>query len=179
MTRRRCAWSLLVAWLALVASISWAVPLQHSALIFSSAAREHVNPWMVAAVIRAESGFRPEVVSQRGAVGLMQVLPGTARWIRGQAGIRGALTTPATNIALGTWYLSYLLGRYRGDATLALAAYNGGPHVVDGWLQGGVLTWGSPPAAIPYPETREFVTRVLWLQRAYGVVYAGLTHRPR
>ncbi len=167
-------------WLALVASINWAVPLQHAPLIFSSAAREHVSPWLVAAVIRTESGFRPDVVSRRGAVGLMQVLPGTAVWIRGRAGIRGGgLTDPATNIALGTWYLSYLLSRYGGDQTLALAAYNGGPHVVDDWLKAGLLTRASPPAAIPYPETRAFVTRVLWLQRAYGTVYAGLWHRPR
>ncbi|MDA8200646.1 MAG: lytic transglycosylase domain-containing protein [Thermaerobacter sp.] len=179
MTRRRWEWGLLVGWLALVAGINWAVPLQHAPLIFSSAAREHVSPWMVAAVIRTESGFRPDVVSQRGAVGLMQVLPGTAGWIRGRTGIRGALTNPATNIALGTWYLSYLLRRYHDQATLALAAYNGGPHVVDDWLKAGVLTAKSPPAAIPYSETREFVTRVLWLQRAYGAVYAGLAHRPR
>lgn len=179
MTRRRWTWGALLGWLVLVAGLNWAVPLQHAPAIFASAAHEHVDPWLVAAVIRAESGFRPDVVSQRGAVGLMQVLPGTAGWIRGQTGIRGALTAPAANIALGTWYLSYLLARYHGDDTLALAAYNGGPHVVDDWLKAGVLSPSSPPAKIPYTETREFVTRVLWLRRIYGLVYAGLARRPR
>ncbi len=168
-----------MAWLLLVVGINWAVPLRHSVPIFAAAQREHVNPWLVAAVIRTESGFRPDVVSHRGAVGLMQVLPGTAGWIRRQTGIRGAITSPAANIALGTWYLGYLLARYHHDDTLALAAYNGGPHVVDDWLKFGVLTPSSPPAKIPYPETREFVTRVLWLRRIYGWVYAGLARGPR
>jgi soluble lytic murein transglycosylase len=173
-TLRRVALAAFAAWIALVVLINYVTPLRHQTVIWQVAAAEHVDPMLVAAVIRTESGFRADVVSHRGAVGLMQVLPETATWIRAQTGVKGPLTQPTANIRLGTWYLAYLLRMYHGHLTLALAAYNSGPRIVNSWLQGGVLTVRSPPAAIPYAETRAFVSRVMWLRRAYGVVYAGL-----
>lgn len=174
MTLRRVALAAFAAWIALVAAVNYVTPLRHQAVIWSVAQQEHVDPMLVAAVIRTESGFRADVVSHRGAVGLMQVLPETAGWIRAQTGVKGPLTDPAANIRLGTWYLAYLIRLYHGRLTLALAAYNSGPRSVNGWIQSGVLTPSSPATAIPYPETRMFVSRVMWLRRAYGVVYAGL-----
>lgn len=174
MSPRSVLLSAWVLWLAFVVGLYWLIPFPHQELVLASARQEHLNPMVVAAVIRTESGFRADIVSRRGAVGLMQVLPDTASWISGQTAIRGPLSNPATNIRLGTWYLAYLLKRYHGHWILALAAYNSGPRVVDGWLASGVLTDRSPPSAIPYAQTRAFVTRVWWLSRAYSIVYVGV-----
>ena len=153
-----------------------ATPMSYTALIQQQAARQGLEPALVAAVIRVESRYQPTVVSARGAVGLMQIMPETARWIRaeggGDPGIRLNLTDPEQNIALGTWYLHYLLGRYAGNLILALSAYNSGPGATDGWIRQGILSphakTGQP---IPYPETRNFVARVLRYREIYRLMY--------
>lgn len=174
---RRLTWGLLL--LAAVAFLYgyWA-PFPYRSLVQQAARREHISPYLVAAVIRVESGYRPDAVSRRGAVGLMQLMPSTAQWI--------AVTThqtphpnlrdPKTNIALGTWYLTYLLRRYHNNETLALAAYNGGPETVDRWIETGVLSLDEQGASrIPYPETENFVRRVAQFRVVYGTMYAWLT----
>lgn len=159
----------------LVGAYRYVAPLPYRPAIFRQAARNRLNPYLVAAVIRVESGFRPEVTSGRGAVGLMQILPGTARWINGQMGQPAGplrLTDPDTSIRLGSWYLGYLLTRFHGRLIAALAAYNGGPQTVDRWIQDGVLDPKSPlTEQIPYAETRIFVDRVLLFQRVYQIMY--------
>ena len=104
--------------------------------------------------------------------GLMQLLPSTAYFIAhlsgGVAFTAGDLATPRINLAYGSYYLRYLLNHYGGDEMLAVAAYNGGISNVDEWVaearaQGRQLTIG----AIPFPETREYVQRVLEAQREY------------
>ena len=174
MNTRRVALVLMTALLALVAGATWVAPLPHARLIVDASRREAVDPMLVAAVIRTESGFRPTVVSKRGAVGLMQVMPDTAGWVVSKIHGPSRLTDPVDNVRSGTWYLAYLLGRYHQNRILALAAYNSGPEVVDGWLRTGAMTPTSPPSAIPYPATRAFVERVLWLTSLYRVVYGGV-----
>ncbi|MCL5116363.1 MAG: lytic transglycosylase domain-containing protein [Firmicutes bacterium] len=154
----------------------WA-PFPYQPTVLKVAQEEHLNPYLVAAVIRVESRFRPTVVSRRGAVGLMQLMPSTAVWIAAKTHRQGALdlTNPATNIALGTWYLKYLLMRYHQNRTLALAAYNGGPETVDRWLGQGILTQRqSSSTPIPYPETANFVRRVSRFEVAYRIMYVWL-----
>ncbi len=108
--------------------------------------REHgVSPELVTAVIRAESGSDPAAVSPRGAGGLMQLMPGTAATL----GVVNRFD-PRENISGGVRHLRYLLDRYQGRVALALAAYNAGEGVVDAYR-------GIPP----YPETQEYVRRVL------------------
>jgi soluble lytic murein transglycosylase len=164
--------------LAILAAIYgyWA-PFPYQPTVLEQSRRYGLNPFLVAAVIRVESRFRTDAVSRRGAMGLMQLMPPSARWIATQMGLSGPLilTNPRQNIALGTWYLRYLVNRYHGDETLALAAYNGGPATVDEWLRSGILYAGEvSPDNIPYPETRNFVCRVRRFEVVYRVMYGWL-----
>lgn len=129
---------------------SGTLPLE--AGILEVAMRHGVDPALIAAVIRVESGFREDAVSARGAQGLMQVMPDTAILL----GFSDA-TDPHTNLEVGTRYLATLLDQFGGDVELALAAYNAGP--------GAVRRWGTVP---PFRETRTFVRRV-------SAAYADLT----
>ncbi len=154
----------------------WA-PFPYQPTVLRTARLTGVDPYLAAAVIRVESRFRPDAVSSRGAVGLMQLLPSSAAWISLQMHRQGSanLYNPATNIALGTWYLKYLLETYHNNSTLALAAYNGGPETVDRWLKSGVLTENQRSYRnIPYPETADFVRRVHEFRLIYRIMYAWL-----
>jgi soluble lytic murein transglycosylase len=108
--------------------------------------REHgVSPGLIEAVVRTESGFDPTAVSPRGAGGLMQLMPRTAAAL----GVVDRFN-PRENISGGVRHLRYLLDRYQGSVVMALAAYNAGEGVVDAYR-------GIPP----YPETQQYVRRVL------------------
>jgi soluble lytic murein transglycosylase len=150
-------------------------PLDDTAIIRAQARAEHLDPALVAAVIDAESKFDPRT-SSAGALGLMQILPATARYLAhlsGGTAFRVAdLGEPRVNIAYGAYYLRYLLDRYHGDETLALAAYNAGSTNVDRWLAqaragGGRFVVGS----IPFPQTRAYVEKVESGQRTYRKDY--------
>lgn len=124
-------------------------------LIDETARSYRVPPALVKAVVAAESAFDPRAVSRRGAKGLMQLMPQTAELL----GVEHPLE-PASNIRGGTEYLKAMLDRY-GDLSRALAAYNAGPSAVD--------RYGGVP---PYPETQDYVDRVLDYYRAYDVDFA-------
>jgi soluble lytic murein transglycosylase-like protein len=108
-----------------------------------------LSPALVHAVITVESGGDPSAISDAGAMGLMQLMPGTAHTY----GVADAFE-PSENVDGGCAYLHDLLGRYRGDLTLALAAYNAGPGAVD--------KYGGVP---PYAETQAYVRNVTALFR--------------
>jgi len=142
-----------------------ALPLRHEDIIRQQARDKGLDPALIAAVIYTESRFRDGQTSQAGAEGLMQITPATARMIAHKSGgvafTVEDLGTPQVNIAYGAWYLRYLLGRYAGNETFALAAYNGGEGNVDRWIDAAeqrdeALTI----AAIPFAETRAYVQRV-------------------
>ncbi|HEX3433574.1 MAG TPA: lytic transglycosylase domain-containing protein [Solirubrobacteraceae bacterium] len=152
------------------------LPLSNAAVIRKQAAQKRLDPALIAAVIYAESKFAPRP-SSAGAEGLMQILPETAYFIAhlsgGSAFTASDLATPSINVAYGSYYLRYLLDHYNGDEMLAVAAYNAGLANVDRWVsrahaQGGQLT----VAAIPFPETRAYVERVLGAQQDYRDAYA-------
>lgn len=113
-------------------------------MVRESAERHKVDPALVKAVISTESSWNPLAVSHKGAVGLMQVIPGTAQ----RFGV-GNPWDPVQNVEAGTMYLKSLLDRYNGDLTKSLAAYNAGEHAVD--KSGGVP---------PYYETQQYVRKV-------------------
>lgn len=153
------------------------LPLTNASIIRQQAAEKRVDPALVAAVIYAESKFDPHP-SSAGAQGLMQILPETAYYLAKLSGgsrfTASDLATPSVNVAYGTYYLRYLLDHYKGNEMLAVAAYNGGLANVDKWVsrargEGGALS----VEGIPFPETREYVERVLAAQRAYRSKYAG------
>jgi soluble lytic murein transglycosylase-like protein len=112
--------------------------------IDQEAARRAISPALVAAVAWRESRFNPAARSPRGARGVMQLMPATARSL----GVDPA--DPVANVAGGTAYLSGLMARYDGDVVKSLAAYNAGPGAVDRWR-------GVPP----YAETRAYVAAIL------------------
>jgi soluble lytic murein transglycosylase-like protein len=113
-------------------------------IVSAAAARHNVDPALVKAVISTESGWNPRAISNKGAVGLMQLIPGTAQ----RFGVAN-LFDPAQNVEGGTTYLRTLLDRYNGDLMKSLAAYNAGEGAVDS--SGGV------PA---YRETQNYVRKV-------------------
>ena len=126
--------------------------------IAEASRRYGVDELLVRAVIRAESNFNPRAVSRMGAVGLMQLMPGTARAL----GVVDPFD-PVMNVDGGVRYLRQQLDRF-GDVSLALAAYNAGP--------GAVERYGGVP---PYPETQRYVQRVLSYLREYqGQVDTGM-----
>lgn len=114
-------------------------------LVADAARRHGLDPALVMAVVGVESGFQPQAVSPKGARGLMQLMPGTAR----DLGVADPFD-PAANLDGGSRYLSSLVARYDGDLAKALAAYNAG--------MGAVARHGGVP---PYAETRRYVGKVL------------------
>jgi peptidoglycan lytic transglycosylase len=152
------------------------LPLAYSSIIRQQAAEKHLDPALIAAVIYAETRFRPRT-SPTGAEGLMQIEPATARFLahrsHGYSFRVADLGTPEVNIAYGTYYLRYLLNAYGGSEVLALAAYNGGETNVDNWLASARVKHRQfTISAIPIAQTRAYVNEVLSKQRAYRVRYA-------
>ncbi len=152
------------------------LPLSDTAIIRAQAADKRLDPALIAAVIYAESKFEPRP-SSAGAEGLMQILPATAYYLAQLSGGRtftaSDLATPSVNVAYGSYYLRYLLDHYHGDEMLAIAAYNGGLANVDRWVaQAGASGRQLSIAEIPFPETREYVQRVLSAQQTYRSDYA-------
>lgn len=149
------------------------LPLKYTEELKLAADRYGLDRRLVAAVVNTESGFRPDAVSVDGAEGLMQVLPATAEWVAYRRGVEykeGSLFDPETNLDYGCWLLSYLLERYDGSVRNALIAYNAGFARLDEWLKAGTDENGEP-TSIPYPETRNYVKKVMDLIERYGDVY--------
>ncbi len=134
-------------------------------LIFAAAKRHEVSPRLVAAMVRAESAFDPQAVSHKGAAGLLQLMPATAK--------RFGLTSseryrPEKNLEAGVRYLRWLLDRYDGELPLALAGYNAGETNVE--------RYGGVP---PFRETREYIRRIYdFLGLIRGGRRAGGRRRP-
>ena len=141
-------------------------PLRYEVIVRGHAQNYRLDPALLAAVIYQESKFRPDARSRSGAIGLMQLLPGTAKGIAlrtGGARFRVSdLYDPELNVRYGAWYLRHLLDRY-GDEETALAAYNAGQANVDRWRADG--------GRIRFAETRRYVRRVKELKEIYGRAY--------
>jgi len=151
------------------------LPLSDASVIREQAGEKHLDPALIAAVIYAETKFNPRP-SPAGAEGLMQILPGTAYFIAhlsgGSSFTASDLATPRINVAYGSYYLRYLLNHYNGNEMLAVAAYNGGLANVDSWVaQANAAGRSLTVEAIPFPETRAYVQRVLEAQREYRSTY--------
>ena len=147
-------------------------PLGYRAQIADSSARHRVSPYLVAAIINAESSWKPSTRSAAGAVGLMQVLPSTAQDLARRGTVDATkfppanLSDPAVNIEYGTAYVRFLVGRYHEIQT-ALAAYNAGLRHADEWAREG----GDIRTAIQFPETKQYVLRVSRGKERYQALY--------
>jgi soluble lytic murein transglycosylase len=144
-------------------------PLHYEDIVLGHARNYHLDPALLAAVIYQESKFNADARSDRGAIGLMQLLPATAKGIAARTGgtrFRVAdLDDPEINVRYGAWYLRHLLDRY-GSERLALAAYNAGQANVDSWRARGL--------PVQFEETRAFVERVEHLKKTYRHAYSSL-----
>lgn len=126
-------------------------PAEFEQLIRTCSEKYGVNPSLVKAVIHAESGYNPNAVSSKGASGLMQLMPSTAKSLK-----VADRFNPKDNVEGGVKYLRFLLDTFRGDVSLAVAAYNAGLNKV--------AKYGGIP---PYNETRTYVNRVLSYMKSY------------
>ena len=170
---------ILLAAVGLVAVGAWVVttepdwyqraryPLRYETIVRAHARNYDLPPALLAAVIYTESKFDADARSGAGAVGLMQLLPDTARGIAARTGgdgfVESDLLDPEINVRYGSWYLRHLLDRYH-DVPTALAAYHAGEGNVDEWRRDGV--------GIRFPETRHYVQKVLDAREVYADVYA-------
>ncbi len=147
-------------------------PLAYKEQVNAAAKSTNITPTLLFAIARRESAFRADARSPAGALGLMQLMPGTAKQTARRAGLQYRhydLLKPASNISLGSRYLNQLLDQFNGNRILATAAYNAGPHRVKRWLadsdqQQPFDVWIE---VIPFKETRSYVQNVL----AYSVIY--------
>lgn len=168
LSTRALAVGLGVCAVALVLSTSVHIPgvRRYHSFVEEHALAKGLEPELVLAMISVESNGRKGAVSPKGAVGLMQILPSTAREIALKNGMvppsHSDLVDPDTNIRLGVFYLDKLLGRYDNDLTLALAAYNAGPRRVSEW-RSRYPDLSSRELCMKafYPETRTYVAAVL------------------
>lgn len=137
-----------------------------TALAVDVAVEVGVDAALVLALVEAESGFDSEARSSAGAVGLMQLMPGTAAEVALKHDLPAGfdLRDPETNLRFGCLLLRDLLASYGGDTISALAAYNAGPRDVDSWRSGDRLT----VEEIPYPETRAYVEKILELKKTFA-----------
>ncbi|NOQ63714.1 MAG: transglycosylase SLT domain-containing protein [Methyloprofundus sp.] len=123
---------------------------KYTPIILAAAAKHEVDPKLIHAVIQSESAYDAKAVSSAGAVGLMQLMPATAK----QYGANSR-TDPKQNVFAGTRYLKHLIGLFKGDLSLAVAAYNAGENAVKKYKN----------KIPPYPETQKYVKQVLRLYK--------------
>lgn len=151
-------------------------PYPHRAIIEKYAIQYGVDPLLVVAVIREESKFLPKSESNKGAIGLMQLMPSTAQSIAESLGDEtysvDDLLKPEKNIQYGTWYLSSLQKVFPNNRTLVIAAYNGGRGHVQEWINTRQIDpLNIRIQDIPFQETRAYVGRVLNSYQKYIKLY--------
>lgn len=173
-------WILVLVFMAVIITFpKWITafyPQPNRDIVFSEAYESNVDPYLVFAIIRAESKFQTSAESPAGARGLMQIMPETAQWIAEQQGITDYSTIdlhdPQDNIQFGCWYLSDLMREFDEQVPLVAAAYNAGRGTVRGWMDSG--QWNGDPHQldqIPFEETRQYVKNVLKNYEAYQEIY--------
>ena len=144
-------------------------PFRYQEIVLGHARNYRLDPALLAAVIYQESKFNADAKSDRGAIGLMQLLPDTAKGIAVRTGGSkfrvSDLYDPELNVRYGSWYLRHLLDKY-GSERIALVAYNAGQANVDGWRARGI--------GIQFDETKEFVNHIESLKKTYRHAYSSL-----
>lgn len=153
-------------------------PLGWEARLRSRSERHGLDPYLVASLIRQESEFDPRAKSRAGALGLMQIMPQTARGLFRRLGIPGfstrKLLQPDVSLRLGTFHLKEVLARFEGQLEKALAGYNAGERRIPQWMELGPF---DEPAefveTIPFTETRGYVQAIMRNRAMYASLYGG------
>ncbi|MEG3435879.1 transglycosylase SLT domain-containing protein [Pannus brasiliensis CCIBt3594] len=148
-------------------------PFPYYETILQWSKERRLNPLLVTSLIRQESRFEKEIRSPVGAVGLMQIMPDTGKYIAGNTGTKSySLTDPEDNIMMGTWYLDYTHDKYGGNSLFAVASYNAGPGAVSRWKER--FSFSDPDEFvenIPYDETKGYVESVFGNYWNYLQIY--------
>jgi len=159
--------------IAFMLAISIRFPIRYLDIIKENAGE--LEPALILAVIMAESSFRPNAESHRGAQGLMQIMPATAEEISNHLGLidfkAEDVWNPEINIKMGSFYLNRLTSLFSGNIDLALAAYNAGQGNVSRWLNDPEFSFdGETLDRIPFPETYNYLSRVRFNERIYRIL---------
>lgn len=153
-------------------------PLKYTSLIRSVSEEAGVDPYLVTALIKAESNFKYDAVSQKGAKGLMQLTDETAFFCAEKIGIEikeGDVYNPEVNIKLGVCYLKRTLDLFNSDTRLAVAAYNAGEGRVREWLADVRYSEdGKTLTTVPYEETKNHIEKIEFYQKMYRILYPNL-----
>jgi len=151
-------------------------PLKYNDLIIKYSMENKIDPYLVFAIIKAESGFDPKAKSHKNAIGLMQITERTGKWGAEVLNIENFKTSdlydPEINIKIGCWYIKKLLQEFNNNEDLAIAAYNGGSGNVSSWLKN--TKYSSSGAAldkIPFKETERYLKRVKNYRAIYKKIY--------
>ena len=151
-------------------------PFPYREIVVSEANKYEIDPLLIISVIRVESSFNQTALSEKGARGLMQIMPDTGYWIAEMIGLddfcEECFYDPGVNISLGAWYINDLLRQFNDNLYQALAAYNGGRGNVSNWLSEGI--WDGEKenlADIPFSETRSFIQKVERSYQRYQQIY--------
>ena len=150
-------------------------PVNYSEIVYKYAKEYEVNPSLIFSIIKAESDFKPDAVSNKKARGLMQITEPTSKWISEKLEkpeLCRDFLVPENNILMGTYYIKYLLDMYDGNERLALCAYNAGFNLVNRWLKDeNYSPDGKSLTIIPYRETELYVTKVINNKKFYDILY--------
>ena len=151
-------------------------PIHYQEEVTRSSSQYKVDPYLVYAIIQIESNFKHKRTSNKGAMGLMQIMPETAEWVIDQAQLPPPLLDmveePEVNIAIGSWYIAFLERKFHHNHFAVIAAYNAGPGNVEKWLKEG--RWDGTyrnMSDIPFGETRHYLQRVLYFYGKYREIY--------
>ena len=152
-----------------VCSFNLMFPLRYKSYIKEYSKAENLNATMVASLIKTESNFNKNVVSKKGAIGLMQILPATGKWICETyfdfEFDESMLYEPEINIKIGTKYLSYLFTKFDDEVTV-LACYNAGEGVVKNWIGENKML---KKTQIQFEETQKYVQKVQNCKKIYKI----------
>lgn len=151
-----------------------AYPIKYSDIIESTAEKTGLDKALLYALIKAESSFESDAVSEAGAKGLTQITPETFSWLQTKTGeeySEDALFEPSVSVYYGAWFLKYLLDEFGNEKT-ALAAYHAGRGIVSEWLSDTRYSSdGVTLDSIPYKDTAAYTDRVVKIKNIYKNLY--------
>lgn len=154
-------------------------PLHYTNEIKKYAEEYRLDPYTVLSVMRIESFFDPNAVSNMGAIGLMQIMPETGKWIAHKLKMDDSfsdktLYDPANNIRFACWYLSFLTNRFGGKESAVICAYNAGHGTVERWLNNPDYVQNGELAVVPNADVRRYIEKYRTAYKKYTELYPDL-----